>query len=549
MPVYVIGHRNPDTDAICSAIGYAHLLSAKGLDAVPARCGEVNARTTFALEEAGVNPPRLLMDVRPTAGTICRRNIIRADAGDSLIRAFDRMRQEGLRSMPVLDSDRNLIGMVSLLKMLNILLPASGGNEARLVRTNLDRILDAVGGTFQNAEATSEDEEFVVTVGAMSASTFSSRLKTFAPEKVVMVTGNRPTIQRPAIEYGVRCLVVTGGYSLEESLLQQAREKGVTVIISPHDTASTTILIKSAKLVVDALLDNAIQFSEGEALESIQPKIRDSLQALFPVIGQDGRLVGVFSKSDLLNPPLTELVLVDHNEFTQAVGGIDQARILEVIDHHRLGGGFSSREPIRFINEPVGSTCTIVARMCRDAGIQLPAGIALCLATGMISDTLMLTSPTTTDVDREILPWLGEQAGRDLKEYAEAFFAAGSVLQIQTADEAVRGDCKEYEEGDWKLAVAQIEELGLDRFWDRRDELQQALEAMRKDKGVDFACLFVTDIGLHFSVLLVAGDPALCDAIDYPRIKPGVYALEGVVSRKKQLLPHLTSLFAPIQKS
>lgn len=549
MSVFVIGHRNPDTDAICSAIGYAHFLSEKGTPALPARCGEVNARTVFALEEAGVPQPRLLMDVRPTAGSICRRNVIEAKAGDSLLQAFNCMRKEGLRSMPVLDGKRNLVGMISLLKMLNMLLPESGGAEARLVRTNLDRIRDAVGGTYQNAVDADTDSEFLVTVGAMSASTFSSRLKAFPPEKVVLVTGNRPTIQQPAIEYGVRCLIVTGGYPISDTLLERAREKGVTVIISPTDTASTTVLIKSAKLVEDALLDNAIQFPENEPLESIQLKIRDSLQALYPVVSQEGRLLGVFSKSDLLNPPLTELILVDHNEFTQAVGGIEQARILEVIDHHRLGGGFSSREPIRFINEPVGSTSTIVARMCRDEGVDLPPGIALCLATGIISDTLLLSSPTTTQVDRDILPWLGEKAGRDLKEYADAFFAAGSVLKIQSADEAVRGDCKEYEEGDWSLAVAQIEELGLERFWERKEELQNALESMRQDKKLDFACLFVTDIGLHYSVLIVTGEKALCEAIDYPGIEPGIYALEGVVSRKKQLLPHLSRLFSPIQKT
>jgi manganese-dependent inorganic pyrophosphatase len=473
MSIYVIGHKNPDTDAICSAIGYAHVLRHHGRDAVAARCGEVNARTVFALEQAGVPQPRLVMDVRPNAGKICRREIITARDKDSLLVTFNHMRGKALRSLPVINDQDQWVGMVSLLKMVDMLLPPTGGQAARVINSSLQRIAEAIGAKFQNAVEVEQEAEFIVTVGAMSAGSFQGRLKTFPPEKVVLVTGDRPTIQKPAIEYGVRCLVLTGGYPLDEELLAQAKARGVSVILSPYDTASTTVLIKSAKRVMDALLDDPIHFTEHDPIELIQQRVISSNQALFPVLDGEDKLVGVFSKSDLLNPPLTELVLVDHNEFSQAVGGATSAKVLEVVDHHRLGGGLSTREPIRFINEPVGSTSTIVARMCRDQKIPLPPGIALCLATGMISDTLMLTSPTTTDVDREILPWLGEQAGRDIQEYAESFFAAGSVLKVQTADEAVRGDCKEYVEGDWKLAVAQIEELGLERFWDRKEELQE----------------------------------------------------------------------------
>ncbi|MEM6885278.1 MAG: putative manganese-dependent inorganic diphosphatase [Verrucomicrobiota bacterium] len=548
MSIYVIGHKNPDTDAICSAIGYAHVLRQQGKDAEAACCGDLNARTVFALEQAEVPQPKLMMDVRPTAGQICRREVITAGEKDSLLVTFNHMRGKGLRSLPVVDDHSRWLGMVSLLKVVDLLLPPTGGEPARAVHTSLQRIASAIGAEFQNEVDIEQDQELLVTVGAMSAGAFMDRLKQFDPEKVVLVTGNRPTIQIPAIEYGVRALVVTGGYPLEGGLLVQAKARGVSVIVSPYDTASTTILIKSAKRVMDALLDKPICFAETDPLEYVQEKVKSSNQALFPVLDDEGVLLGVFSKSDLLNPPLTQLVLVDHNEFSQAVKGVTKAKVLEVIDHHRLGGGMATREPIRFINDPVGSTSTIVARMCRDQNIPLPKGIALCLATGMISDTLNLTSPTTTDVDREILPWLGEQAGRDLNEYAELFFSTGSVLNVQTAEEAVRGDCKEYEEGDWKMAVAQIEELGLQRFWERKEELQQALSELRLKLGVDFACLLVTDIGRHYSILLVKGEDELCDAIDYPRLEDGVFELDGIVSRKKQLLPYLIRLFAHVRR-
>ncbi|MEM6820498.1 MAG: putative manganese-dependent inorganic diphosphatase [Verrucomicrobiota bacterium] len=549
MSIYVIGHKNPDTDAICSAIGYAEFLRKKGTAAEAARCGEINARTEFALQEAGLPHPKLIMDVRPTAEQICQKDVILSHDNESLLEAFNRMREKSLRSLPVVNDDNELVGMLSLLKIVDSLLPEEGGMAARKVRSCLNRVSKAVDGTVQHIVEGDEESEFVVTVGAMSADAFAERLKQFPAEKVVLVTGNRPTIQRPAIEYGVRCLIVSGSYPLDDALLSAARENGVSVIISPHDTASTTVLMKSANRVTHALLDKTIQFYGNDPIEGVRDRISHTSQALFPVLDGKDRLLGVFSKSDLLSPPLTQVVLVDHNEFSQAVGGIEQASILEVIDHHRLGGALSTKEPIRFINEPLGSTCTIVARMFRDQTIPLDPKVALCLATGLISDTLTLTSPTTTDVDREILPWLCQLAGKDLQAYSDAFFSAGSVLRIQTADEAVRGDCKEYEEGDWKLAIAQIEELGLTRFWERRQELQGALDSMRKERGLDFACLFVTDIGLHYSVLLASGNTNLCQTIDYPKLKDGVYELEGVVSRKKQLLPYLTHLFSQVHRS
>jgi len=548
MPVFVIGHRNPDSDAICSAIGYAHYLQQTGVEACPARCGQVNARTQFALDEAGLSLPRLMMDVRPTAGHICRQQVVTAGRGESLFQVFNRMRSRGLRSVPVIDGQDRFLGVLSLNKMLGFLLPEGGGTEARLVKSNLDLILNAVGGTYQNAVEPSAESEFIVTVGAMSASAFSDRLRSFPAEKVLLVTGNRPTIQKPAIDYGVRCLVITGGYQLQDDLLARAIEKQVSVLRSPHDTASTTVLMKSARVVTDALLDDPLHFDASETLEAVRDRVLHSNQALFPVLQDENKLVGVFSKSDLIQPPLTKLVLVDHNEYSQAVSGVESARILEVIDHHRVGGGLSTRDPIRFINEPVGSTSTIVARMFRENGVALEPGVALCLATGIISDTLMLSSPTTTSIDREIFSWLEKQAGTDLKDFADRFFATGSVLQIQSAAEAVRGDCKQYEEGVWKLAVAQIEELGLQRFWERQDELLDALETMRKEEALDFACLLVTDIGRHYSVLLTRGDESLTRAIDYPRLKDHIFELEGIVSRKKQLLPHLTQLFSRVSK-
>jgi manganese-dependent inorganic pyrophosphatase len=284
-------------------------------------------------------------------------------------------------------------------------------------------------------------------------------------------------------------------------------------------------------------------------IHSIRQEIQNSSQPLFPVIREEtGQLVGVFSKSDLLDPPRQRLVLVDHNELSQAVPGAADANILEVIDHHRLSGNLVSREPIRFINEPVGSTSTIVARLFQMQGQEPSVPVAMCLCAGIISDTLKLTSPTTRSMDREMLPWLAGLAGIEVDTFARDFFAAGSLLRTAAADSILNTDRKEFNEYGWRITISQIEELGLDDFPRRREELAAALEAFRAAAGYDFSCLLVTDIRKHSSLLLTAGNRAVVREIDFPQLGPDLFELDGVVSRKKQFFPFISRALAKAQR-
>jgi manganese-dependent inorganic pyrophosphatase len=232
-------------------------------------------------------------------------------------------------------------------------------------------------------------------------------------------------------------------------------------------------------------------------------------------------------------------VLVDHNEFSQAVTGIENAEIIEVIDHHRLSGDLVTPHPVRFINDPLGSTCTIITRLYQQHHIRPDPPIALCLAAGIISDTLHLTSPTATPQDREALNWLRSLVTLDLGQFSKDFFACGSPLLSLSAEEAVRLDSKEYVENNHKIIAAQIEELSFEQFWKRRNELQEAIEELRLENRADFACLMVTNITLHQSLLLVTGHAKMIQAIDYPVLAPNLYDLGSIVSRKKELLPVL----------
>jgi manganese-dependent inorganic pyrophosphatase len=544
MSVLVFGHRNPDTDAICSAIAYADLLQKTTRpDAIAACCGTPNKRTEYVLKQAKLAAPRMVMDVRPEVEDVCQKNVVSARYGDVFYNVYQHMHAKELRAIPIVDDKQKVVGLLSLIKLMEIILNFDQDPQVtRTVSSNLQRICDVVGGEFQHGIDPLQEDELLVMVGAMSAGGFIERMQRFQADNLIVVSGDRPTIQLPAIEHGVRALVVTGGYELSSGLVELAKARKVSVIKSPFDTATTTMRIKSAQFVDSAVDTTFTSLPAKMPIEDAREIVEGSSQSIFPVVNDKAELVGVLSKSDLVNPPKPKLILVDHNELGQAVTGAEEADIIEVLDHHRLGGGLKSTQPIRFINEPVGSTCTLVARQFRAAGLTPEPGIALCMASGIISDTLYLRSPTTTDVDREVLNWLSTLVEVDLKQYANDFFAIGSALRTCCADEVVTEDCKEFVEHGQRFSISQIEEIGFDLFWDRRDDLLAALEKMARKNHLEFSALLVTDVVSNGSLLLLSHVSEVWDEINYPRLDRNLYQLDSIVSRKKQLLPLIAQL-------
>ena len=551
MSVLVIGHRNPDTDAICSAIGYAAFLRAsKQAEAEAACCGELNVRTTWVLKQAGLEPPKLVLDVRPTAASIAHRDVVSVGPGETLLSVNRLLLKHEFRSIPVVDDEHRLLGMPSLADIAQLLMPPQQAEDAhhRRVSTSLHNMVEALDATRAGtAEASRQVEELILVIAGSSLETTEGRAKRFDPRKVIVIVGDRPEIHKLAIELGARCLVITGGFGLDAKLEAIAHEKKIGVILSKHDTATTAQLIRFSRPVGEALSHEFVSFGTKTLVKEILPVVASSHQPLFPVIDEvTNQLVGVFSKSDLIDVPRTKLVLVDHNEFAQAVTGADEAEILEVIDHHRLSGNLRTKEPIRFINEPVGSTSTIVALMYRMRGLAPDKATALCLCAGLISDTLHLTSPTTTNTDKDILGWLAGIAGIDRDQFVKDFFAAGSMLRESTPAAAIESDRKEFEENGWRISISQIEELGLDEFWKRENDLLAALENVRKERNLHFSCLMVTDISEHNSVLLVTGNQRVIEGIEYPEMRAHLHHMPGVVSRKKQLFPYLGRVLSKI---
>lgn len=546
LPFYVIGHKNPDTDAICSAIGNAALLRATGEPtATAARCGEVPARTAWVLEQAGIETPPLITDVRATAGMICRRDVVQVAPCDTFLGAYRRMLASGVRCVPVVHADGTVSGVLRYLDLLELLVPGdASGVQVRTVNVALSKIAatlhaESVGAPMPSGD---DEEELILLVGASSQSTVERRLKSAAMEgnvgRYLVICGDRPVVQHYAIENGARALLVTGGNGVESSLRDLAKKKGVVILLCSQDTASTSTLIRCSRTVRHVMDADFVSVAGGEPVSRLRKALAPLEQDLFPVHDPITKeMIGVLSKSDLVDPPRTRLALVDHNEFAQAVAGVEETEIVEVIDHHRLAGDLVSREPIRFLNEPVGSTSTLVARKFRHRYLEPDKGTALCLCAGIIADTLCLTSPTTAELDHEMLGWLSGLAGIDPAKFKTDFFAVGSLLATGTPDAILNADRKEFVDEGVKVTIAQVEELGLEAFAPRREELEQALKTLAAENGYELAVLVITDIAEHHSLVLAAGEPSFVANLPYARIDASLYDAPGVVSRKKQIFP------------
>jgi manganese-dependent inorganic pyrophosphatase len=423
-------------------------------------------------------------------------------------------------------------------KMIRRLCPPAGQSaEFGEVTVSMRNLARALGATTPAVFNPGPEERLTLTLATMSPGAFAKRLEAGSPRAHLVLAGDNPAIQELAIRAGVRALVLTHGAGADDALLEEARRHEVSVLLTAHNTAASAMLCHAAASIGHMVHEQFLPFHEDDLLAEVRAQATDSPFRAFPVLDAENRTVGILSKSDFLKKVRRQLILVDHNEFSQAVPGADQVEILEVIDHHRLS--VHSAVPILVHNEPVGSTSTIVADFFFRSPVEMPRAVAGLLMAGLVSDTLNLSSPTTTDKDRVILGRLEQLAQTKASEFIEKLFASGSVLVSRPAEQAVTADCKEFTHKGRTFSAAQIEELGFDPFWKRKDEVFAALEAYRRQKRYDFSALLVTDVTRQTSILLMTGSAAVAKQISHPRLEAGLYEMPGMVSRKKQLLPYL----------
>lgn len=549
-PIYILGHQNPDADSICAAIAYAEFKKAMGEEGyVAARCGNSNARIDAILKAFDQPLPVFIGDLTPSVRDIMVEEVREAYLGQTCSEVLELIDRHDVRTVPVLNPERKLMGAMSIFQLGQYFTPrASNPRKMRHVHTSIEAMVRSLQAEVLHAERQDQVQDFYVRVGAMDIRSFNQLTldQPIRPEESIIVVGDRWDIQEKSIQMGVRLLVIAGGLQVDPEVLERAKRSGVSLIISPFDSATTSWIIRTAGFIDDLVEPKCMKFRPETTVKEARRKISDRYAPLYFVVDDEEHLLGVFSKTDILRPSSIQVVLVDHNELSQSVRGAEQVRILEIIDHHRLGN-IPTEQPILFINRPVGSTCTIIADLFRKEQLPPTPSIAGIMMSGIISDTLMLNSPTTTEVDREILSWLEGLAGVEAPQLADRIFNSGSLIQTLSAPELVRADCKTYEERGTRFAVAQIEELGFDSFWDKSEAIGDALADMRLSEGLFFAALLVTDIHSQNSLFLVTGEESLLEEITYPKVGRGnVFNLPGVVSRKKQLLPYLTNLLESV---
>jgi manganese-dependent inorganic pyrophosphatase len=545
-PTYIVGHRNPDADAICSAIAYAAYKAQRGETGyVAARCGNTNARIDTILARFHQPLPLYLSDVSLRGRDLMASAVISVTENSTCAEALELIDRHDLRLLPVISPRRGIVGTVSLAALGSFFIPRVHDTRLmRQVQTSLANITRALHARALHLVGERKVEELFVRLGTMDIRSFwsiSEREKIPASQSIIIV-GDRRDVQKRSIELGIRALVITSNLEVEPEVVELAKAKGVSLIISPYDSATTAWVVRTASTLERVIERQVATVSADARLVEIRKKFAAGSPHALLVTDDDGALQGILTKSDLLKPVQTRLVLVDHNEMTQAVPGAEEVTITEVIDHHRLGS-LNTQQPILFLNEPVGSTCTIVADLFRREGLAPSPAIAGIMMAGLISDTLMLNSPTTTPKDGAVLAWLAGIAGVDAQKLADEIFSSGSVILANPAARVVRSDFKVYEEEGVRFAVSQVEELGFGNFWAHAKPIAAALQELRTDERLAFACLLVTDINTQNSLLLVKGDEGLIRRISFAHVEQDeIFDLPGIVSRKKQLIPYLGSL-------
>lgn len=544
--IYVIGHRNPDTDSIASAMAYADLKRRLGYDGVrAAAAGEPNPQTRYILDRLGLPAPDNLDDVYPRVKDIVSRQPVMARAEMSLRDALRLFHEHSIRVLPVVDERNRPSGLVSLLKLSEKYLVAGTGRR-RGVDTSLRSLCDCLEGEFLSGEPGDLVEHLHLFIGAMVEESFFEQLSGYTFSSLMIMTGNRRSIQHAAIELGVRLLVVTGGYALDPDLLDSARRKGVAVISTPHDTATSAWLARLSSPLSCFVESRFESVTVDDPLEHLRLKLMHSGEPAVIVRDRNGLIAGVATKSSLLTPVPHALILVDHNELNQAVAGAETVEILEIIDHHKLGNPPTS-QPISFVAAPVGSTCTIVTELYRQRGMEPESAMAALLLAGILSDTVLLKSPTTTSRDREIAGWLETVSGLDALSFGREMFAACSGFASHgSPGNAVRADFKQFTAGEVSFGVGQVEVVGFDEFRELKDLLRGELRRVLEQERLDMAGLMVTDITSETTLFLHEGMEALAHVIGYPQLEPRLYELKGVLSRKKQMVPHLLQALASL---
>ncbi len=535
-PIYTIGHRNPDTDSICSAIGYAHLKQAMGQNVVPARAGKINAETKFALEHFKVEQPLLLTDLYPRVKDITMDCKIVVKQHDTLRHLGEVMRAHDLKSVPVTDSKGLLVGIVTVSDLAKRYFQELGMQNLADMRV---RYRDIIAATDSKVLVSGEEGEFIRGNVRIAAGSINMIKNVINEDDIVLVGDRHDETMIDIVNQGISCLIITGSGRVSADVIEAAEKRNIFVLSTPYDTYTVARLINQCVPIRRIMHADPVTFKPLDMLSDIKGTMEDTNYRNYPVI-ENGRLVGVISRDNLMVPEREKVILVDHNERGQAVEGIEEAKVVEIIDHHRLGG-IQTSEPIYTHAEPVGCTATIVANMHWQNDVEIPVSIAGLLLSAIISDTVLFKSPTCTAYDRKTAERLAEIAGVDIQAYGMEMLKAGSGIGDMTPAEIAKNDLKEFQIGDYRIIVSQISVMDTKEVLDLEPQLIDAMTKICEKEGFDMSLVMVTDILEEATYLLYAGSPKTLIGEAFKKDASGTHVyLPGVMSRKKQIIPPLS---------
>lgn len=532
--VYIFGHQSPDTDAVTSAISLSHLKNKLGMDTEPRVLGHINKETKYVLDKFGVKEPKYLNDVKLQLKDLDYYKGLFVDENKSIDYVYKFLTEKGVTGTPVVTDGNKYKGIITIKDIAKKLI----SNDFDKIDSNYSNILETVSGE----EVLKFDDEIKgnVLVASYDSDTFISNVN--LNSNSILIVGDRQDIIKKAIDDNVKLIVVTGPEKITEENLKLAENNKVNVIKTNIDSFHTSKLICLSNKIGTLLVEDTSKiFRENDYYTDFVEATKKLKHNNYPILNNDGVCLGLIRITEIINKNNKKVMLVDHQEKEQSVIGLDEANILEIVDHHKIGN-INTTNPINFRNMTVGSTNTIVYFMYKENNVEIPKEIAGIMLSGLLSDTLCLQSPTTTEIDKKVAEDLALIAGVDYKKYALDMFKAGTSLEGLTKEEVIKSDFKSFPIGDEKMAIGQVFTLDVDRIFDELDTYIEKLEEINNKEGYKFIIIAITDILKNGSYLIFTENAkgVLESIYKLDDIKQGYY-VDGLVSRKKQILPSILS--------
>ena len=541
--VYVSGHRNPDTDSICSAIAYSYLLNATNkYEAIPVRLGEVNRETEYVLKRFGVENPILLKTVKQKVEDLNYDKVTVFSKDLTLKTAWFLLKQQNLKSAPILDEHGQLLGLLSTSNIIEGYMDQWDCQVLKNAKTPVENVIDTLEA---NVIYLNEDLKVIdgdIQIAAMSGIEAKKRIQ---EKDVVIVGGDRHDDLEDIISANPSLVVLTGSLTADQGVVDKCKELGISIISTPFNTYQSSQQIVQAIPVEYVMIKGDIRtFSTDDTLDYMKEVMSETRYRGYPVIDLNNRCVGSISRFALLKGLRKKVILVDHNERGQSIPGIEEADILEIVDHHRVAD-IQTVGPLMFRGEPLGSTATIVTRMFEEQDVEIPSHIAGLLLGAVVSDTLLFKSPTCTPVDTKTAKKLAKIAGVDIQEFAMDMFKAGTSLVGKTVDEIFNQDFKKFSFDDVQVGVAQVNSMDIEGFLPYKEEMLAYMNKYAEDNNLEFTLLLLTDI-INANSEIFVGGPRL-DLVEKAfnvKLTDNQGTLAGVISRKKQVVPAITAVMS-----